>query len=242
MNEKGHKKSSNLWGIFFIALAAYIILEQFNLITFTFGVGRIILCGFFLASLLDGIAHRSIWGTIIPSAFLICLIGNPIFDLDISLWTLGTAAVLLCIGLSIIFPHKHRIPSHIKIDHEEWQGGDHIDAEQSNNGHYVCKNQFGASTKYINTGDFKGACITNSFGELKVYFDTATIITSPVTIEVHNSFGELQLFLPKEWAVNPNIRVTIGDCKENNKNMGNNEPVVYLIGDVSLGEIQITYV
>lgn len=242
MNQNEHARHKRLWGIFFIAIATYIILDQLKIIDIAFGVGRIVICFLFVAAFIEGLAHKSIWGTLIPLAFLAFLIINPVFDLQINLWTILLAAVFLCIGLSIIFPHKHVIPPHMDPASEEWESKHHVNTEETIDNQFVCCNRFGSSTKYINTGDFKGADISNSFGELKVYFDSATIITSPVTIEVHNSFGELQLFLPKEWAIKQNIRVTLGDCKVNNHNLGNTDPVVNLIGEVSLGEIQITYV
>lgn len=237
MNQNEHARHKRLWGIFFIAIATYIILDQFEIIDAAFSVGRIVICFLFVAAFIEGLAHKSIWGTLIPLAFLAFLIINPVFHLQINLWTILLAAVFLCIGLSIIFPHKHTDSTG-----EEWESRHHVDTEETINDQFVCCNRFGSSTKYINTGDFKGANISNSFGELKVYFDSATIITSPVTIEVQNSFGELQLFIPKEWAIKQNIRVTLGDCKVNNHNLGNTEPMVHLIGEVSLGEIQITYV
>lgn len=242
MNQNEHARHKRLWGIFFIAIAAYIILDQFKIIDAAFSVGRIIICFLFVAAFIEGLAHKSIWGTLIPLAFLAFLIINPVFHLEINLWTILLAAVFLCIGLSIIFPHKHVIPTHMDPASEEWESKHHVNTEETIDNQFVCFNRFGSSTKYINTGDFKGANISNSFGELKVYFDSATIVSSPVTIEVHNSFGELQLFLPKEWAIKQNIRVTLGDCKVNNHNLGNTDPVVNLIGEVSLGEIQITYV
>lgn len=242
MNQNEHARHKRLWGIFFIAIATYIILDQFKIIDAAFSVGRIIICFLFVAAFIEGLAHKSIWGTLIPLAFLAFLIINPVFHLEINLWTILLAAVFLCIGLSIIFPHKHVIPTHMNPASEEWESKHHVNTEETIDDQFVCCNRFGSSTKYINTGDFKGANISNSFGELKVYFDSATIVSSPVTIEVHNSFGELQLFLPKEWAIKQNIRVTLGDCKVNNHNLGNTDPVVNLIGEVSLGEIQITYV
>ena len=179
MNQNEHARHKRLWGIFFIAIATYIILDQFEIIDAAFSVGRIVICFLFVAAFIEGLAHKSIWGTLIPLAFLAFLIINPVFHLQINLWTILLAAVFLCIGLSIIFPHKHTDSTG-----EEWESRHHVDTEETINDQFVCCNRFGSSTKYINTGDFKGANISNSFGELKVYFDSATIITSPVTIEV----------------------------------------------------------
>ncbi|MCI5620967.1 MAG: LiaF-related protein [Lachnospiraceae bacterium] len=99
-----------------------------------------------------------------------------------------------------------------------------------------------ALAKYVNSTDFRGASVKNSFGELKVYFDKAIVLTSPIDIKLSNSFGELQVFVPKNWNVKLDVNVFAGDCK-NEPHTGNEDwPQVRISGDVSFGEIQIIYV
>ena len=103
-------------------------------------------------------------------------------------------------------------------------------------------NQFGASAKYINTGNFKKAFLESSFGELKVYFDSAKIISDSAEICVKQSFGSTQLFIPKEWQVIQKASVFAGAIEERNINKSTGSPIVYLTGEVKFGSIIITYV
>ena len=99
-----------------------------------------------------------------------------------------------------------------------------------------------AHQQNINTGNFKKASLESSFGELKVYFDSAKIIADTAEIYVKQSFGCTQLFIPKEWQIIQKASVFAGAIEERNKNKSTGSPIVYLTGEVKFGSIIITYV
>ena len=93
----------------------------------------------------------------------------------------------------------------------------------------------------VNMSDLKRGHFQNSFGEMKVYLDQAHMAGDSVTIEVSNSFGQLTLFIPKEWNVVQKVSVFAASVDE--KRCGDsNGPICYLKGSVSFGEIEIVYV
>lgn len=134
--------------------------------------------------------------------------------------------------------------------HAEWDDYDDPDKvgrhqtvfNEDTNDTFYGSNRFGASAKYINTGDFKKADLDCSFGELKVYFDSAKIISESAEIHVRQSFGSTQLFIPKEWQIIPKASVFAGAIEERNCNKSTGSPVVYLTGEVKFGSVIITYV
>ncbi len=235
------------WGLLFIAAAAFIILNQMGLIADAFGFWTIVWGVFFFALMVDGVVHKSFGGFFFPLAFLFLIFGEPLGFSDIGFWPVIFAALFLTIGCNMIFPKNVRIRKD-KNGESYNKGGSgwteivHEEAESTVSGEVVCFNRFGESTKYVNTADLKGAKLSCSFGELKVYFDSANIVNSPVTVEVHQSFGEMELYFPKEWTVNQNVKVMLGTVNERNQSASNAGPVVNLVGDVNFGEIAIIYV
>ena len=151
----------------------------------------------------------------------------------------------------MLFPSKHFPHNNYNAKkHVEWDDYDDPDKvgkhqtvfNEDTNETFYGYNQFGASAKYINKGNFKKASLESSFGELKVYFDSAKIIADTAEIYVKQSFGCTQLFIPKEWQIIQKASVFAGAIEERNKNKSTGSPIVYLTGEVKFGSIIITYV
>lgn len=155
----------------------------------------------------------------------------------------GDHRCILTIGFNFLFPHKHR--SHKDQDDPHARRSDYTKyqkvTEEEGDGFVECSNSFGETTKYVNMSDLKRGHFQNSFGEMKVYLDQAHMAGDSVTIEVSNSFGQLTLFIPKEWNVVQKVSVFAASVDE--KRCGDsNGPICYLKGSVSFGEIEIVYV
>ena len=90
--------------------------------------------------------------------------------------------------------------------------------------------------------NLQGATLECSFGELKAYFDGSTIDNPPIDITVHCNFGSIELYIPKEWNINPMVKVSLGNIVEKNHPNCSNGPVVNLMGSVSFGSVQIIYI
>lgn len=243
-------KSGRLfWGLCFVTLAVFMILSQFGVITAHIGVGSIILGILYLSILVGSITSRSFGGVFLALGLSWVTFGDALGLPSISIWTALLIVILLTIGCGILFPHRRRKRFKKKMEKKwaEYESEDLVGEHQQvvdrdKNGFVVCENKFGALAKYINTRDFKGAYLKNSFGELKIYLDQATIITSPVELNINSSFGSMQLFIPKEWNVQTNVFEFAGQCVENNSCSNVTEPLVTINGNVYFGEIVITYV
>lgn len=234
------------WGLILIGTAVFLVLNQMGLITATVGIGTIAMGIICLAIMVSSIANRS-FGGFFFSIGLAWLMFWRVLRLPEVSWTVVLAVViLLTIGFNILFPNKsrkHHAHNKWEAYGDEGQVGEHQQVcNEEKDGQVYLSNSFGATAKYIQTQDLRGADIKNSFGEMKVYFDGAVINNSPVIVHVENSFGELQLFVPNSWNVQHDVNVFAGEFQENNKTTGNGEPVVKIEGNVSFGEIQVTYV
>lgn len=235
------------WGVMFIAIAAFILLNQLGLVDIVIGTGNIVLAIVFLATLIKSITMVSFPGIFISLAFLWIIFDEYINVPHISEVVVIFVAVLFAIGFSMIFPNaKRKFTGY----NEKW--GDYEDFNKEGNHQKVvhdendervfCSNRFGASAKYINSRKLKGARIENSFGELKIYFDNAVMEGDSVEVSVSVSFGALELYLPKEWAAFNRVNAFAATVRESNHGNPDGIHSVILIGSVNFGEISVIYV
>ena len=245
------KRKNIFWGVSLIAIAIFIVVYQMGMISSEISIWSIVLGILFGIALIDGILSLSFGGICFPLAFLWALFGETIGLPHISIWILILAALLLTIGFDTIFPRKKKKEEHwrkhMESMHQTFDSVDareiHEDSTQNDGGsHVTCYNKFGATTKYVTTTNLVSATLENHFGEMIVYFDSAKIVGDYADVYVKASFGSVQLFIPREWRVENNINVTMGNVEEKNQSKSAGTPVLRLNGDVSLGDLEITYI
>lgn len=231
------KKKDLFWGLLFIFAALLIILNGFGIfpgISMFEIITTVILVGVMIKSM----KHINFWGVLFPLAFLCILYADEWGIRDLTPWPVLLTALLLSIGLSLIFkkPAFRKYPFHGKHDFQR-----QIIDEQDTNV-VTCSSSFGESMKYVNTENFEQANIKCSFGASKVYFDNAQIPSGKADIYLDVSFGEAELFFPKTWRVVNHAQVFLGGIEEKNQSNGSDAPVVTIQGNVSFGAVQIIYV
>lgn len=197
-----------------------IILNQTGVLAVTLSVGKIIIGILALLLFVGGILDREFGGIFLSLGILWMAFGEMIGLPHVSVWVILLVVALLTVGFNSIFPKKNK---HFHWDKVEgYDPSNPVNEHQTvtdteENGYVYCSNHFGALAKYVNCSDFNGA-------------------------SVKNSFGELQVFVPKDWNVKLNVSVFAGDCKNQYHSGNENGPVVRISGSVSFGEIQIIYV
>lgn len=240
-------KNKNVFmGVLLIAIAVFLILNQFGLITPGISGWNIVLGGFFLGLLVKGIKDKSFYGIFFPIAFLWLIFDDILGFREISSGTVMVVALLLSIGFSYLFPQKqHQEKKEMKWD--DYENGDKVGehqrvVEETTESSVYCSNTFGATTKYINSNNLQRATLDCSFGEIKAYFDNAVVQNPSIEICVHVSFGSVELYIPREWTLVQNANVFAGSVSEKNRNCSDGRPVVELVGEVNFGAVTIIYV
>lgn len=242
-------KNRNIFmGVLLISIAIFLILNQVGLITAGISGWNIVLGGFFVGILIQGIIDRSFFGIFFSLAFLWMIFDKALGLGNISGITVMLIALLLSIGFSFLFPRKHYHKYKEKsLEWEDYEKEDKIGkykkvVEEIGEKFVYCSNSFGATAKYINCNNLERATIDCSFGEIKVYFDNAVVQNPSVEICVHLSFGSIELYIPREWNVVQKADVFAGSIDEKNRNSSDGMPLVELVGDVSFGAVTIIYV
>lgn len=148
------------------------------------------------------------------------------------IWAVLTAIVLGIAGIFMIMlktvkHHKNEIP---------------MDIDPEDEGQFDFQLTFSGGARYINTDEFKKAYLRCMFGGMEVYFDNADLYEGKATINVDVSFGGVELYLPKDWTLVNNAHVMLGAVEATNEPSPNPEKVLNLVGNVSWGAVEITYV
>lgn len=229
------------WGVFFILAAVIIVLNQMGLLI---GVSTIslIITLLLIPVIITSIRHWSFGGILFPLAIIGILYAEPLGIQNLIPWPILGVALFLTIGLHFIFPHHRKYEqsySHHHDDSEEWTE-EKVDA--GGDGEIDLITKFTGSVKYINSEKLRKVNIDCSFGGMKVYFDNSKLQTDEAIIDVNISFGGVELYLPKDWAIVDKVNCVLGGIEEKNRNQSNATKTIILKGKVSFSGITIIYV
>lgn len=237
------KKGRNIfWGVFFILGAVFILGAKLGFMK-DVGVWSLIWTVLFAALLVRSLFKISFYGIFFSLAFLGILYAEPLGITAITPWPILGAALLLGMGCKMIFPQKKRFRDRI---HFSVKGNPDVEPNKvinNQDGAQVSHEvSFSSAVKYINSDNFENGSFECSFGYLKVYFDNAVMQNASASVHLENSFGAIELYIPKGWAVDNQMENSFGGINEE----GNPEPdglhTLYLYGDNSFGGITVIYV
>ena len=105
----------------------------------------------------------------------------------------------------------------------------------------VKKNTLGSTVKYIDCAEVKSESVYNKMGELEVRFVNVCELTRDVTLEVRNTLGETDVYVPADWNVRVNMVNALGDIHVDEAFKVNraDESTLIIKANNKLGEINI---
>lgn len=238
--------------ILLIALAVCLILWKLNVFNLPLsfaGVGTwgIIISIFMLVIIFHSVIDLNFGGIFVPLAILAIIFDDPLGITAITPWIVIIVAILLTIAFEKLFP-RHSKHIHVSYNKDGDEGSYNSSFTQSDssiddeNGIVNYSMRFGSSTKYVRCKNLRAADLSSQFGEMSVFFDGAEVPGGKVNIDCHVSFGEMQIFVPKEWNVINKVTATLGDCDDRGLGVNPADDAVQCIidGSVSFGELKIT--
>ncbi len=233
------KRRNLFWGIFFLAAAVFVIASAVGaFVHFGFWsiVATVLLAAVFFSSLID----LNFFGIFISAALLYLIFEQPFNLYPLTFWQLILAAILASIGLSTIF-HSHRRWGRSR--HYSPQGSKKAVEKIDGNDIYT-RSSFNESCKYLHSDSLKKAHLVSSFGKLSVYFDQVQLSPESAEVRVDVSFGEMVLYLPKNWNVENYVETGLGSVNEDVRSDALDEraPKLKLSGRVSFGQLDIRYI
>ena len=236
-----------IFALVLIALAVCLILWKLNVFNLPLAFAGVSSWGLIISAIMaviiiHCILEGNISGIFIPLAVIAYVFDKPLGITAITPWIVLIAAVLLTIAVDMIFP-KHRIHFRHRRNRDEFRGG-RFTSESSGDdesGHISHSIRFGSATKYVRNTRLVSADLSSQFGELSVFFDGAEVADGNVSINCQVSFGEMDLYIPKEWHIDNRVAVTLGNCDDRSTNVSSDVETVncLLDGSVAFGELKL---
>lgn len=231
---------NTIGGIIFLVLAAMALFGGFSIFD-DLPLWRMALTVILLFWLGDGLRRRD-WGSILFPIAIVAVIWINYFDFKVSAWSLIMAALFGTIGLGFIFGNSRKSMYEGAIEYNSEDGVDGPVGSATTDNAFTFSTSFASSVKYIKSDDFKHARINASFGESKIYFNDAIIQSGEATVDVDVKFGQIELYVPRDWFVTNNARVMFGDITEKNRSMTSGTPKINIIGNVAFGSVIVFYI
>ena len=225
------KNKNWVYGLFFILSSAAVI---FNQTTYGFGIplDTLMINIVILFILTMGLINLN-WFTT-----LVGITGLIIFHLDtlglshLNPWAIVLAVGMAAIGLGLLF----------KFPKNNWLNKYHTVESDTTDQDVAFSTNFGSGIKYVNSEAFETVALSNNFGEMKVYFDNATPAGDAI-INLASSFGDVELYIPKDWNLELGINNVLSDIEEKNKQTKDKSgPKVTLTGHANFSDISIIYI
>lgn len=234
------KKKKIFWGIILILAACLILLNGLGYFE-DIGVIKILFTCIFAGLTVKGIAKISFPLILFPIAFIGIMYSKQLGIDDLTPWPILLIALLLSIGLSLIFK-KDFDKKHIKHFYfsNKNKTKEFKNKEDSSINFSVA---FGSAIKYVNTNDFNNVNIECSFGGMKVYFDNAIITGNSANIDLDLAFGSVELYVPKDWNIIQQTDSSFGGVDyKNTANNTSTGPNVYINGEIAFAGLTIIYI
>ncbi len=231
------KKDNLFWGLFLIAAAVLILVAKLGAFP-EMSIMKIFWTLVFSVALINSLANLAFPGVFFSLAFLGIIYDTELGITAITPWTILFVALLLSIGMSLIYTPKKKK----KVNPREIESGDFVVFDEEDGNQFDFSSSFVGSIKYVNSDNFESANIDAKFAGMKVYFDNAIIQNGHATVNLNVSFAGVELYIPKNWRVDNQMSASFGGVEEKNRNNGADGPILTLRGNVNLGGVTILYV
>lgn len=237
------------WGIFFLACAGLVIANQLGYLTYRLSFWSIIGTIIFVLSLIDGLANRRITESVFSLAFLLMVYAGPLHIVKLVPWTILLAALLISLGLEIIFHNRFHslVNLHHKIkDFNDQQevgiDDDSSDVRSNENGaHVLIKQNLSDSSRYIHSQKLETITVHSRMGDVDLYLDDARAAGQEVTLQLDILMTDLTIYLPLAWGVQEDINPTLSDFEIDGSSNGGG-PTLIITGRASMSDILIKYI
>jgi hypothetical protein len=246
---------SIIFALLLILLAVSLILWKlnvFNLPVAFAGVGPwgLIVSVIMIIAIINGIMDLNFGSIFVPLAVIAIIFDDALGITALTPWTVMIVAFLLTVAFGMLFPnhgHYHGYRGYRRERHGrrgEFSNRFTETYDEGENGYVMHSMRFGSATKYIRSKNLMRADLSSSFGEMSVFFDGAVPQEKKVTIDCHVAFGQMNIFIPKEWKIINKVAVTLGDCQDRASvgDFTDDAPECVITGSVSFGELQINRV
>ena len=229
---KFNKPNNIAWGVILIIAAVYILIMNLGLVPHIPVIKSLATIALLWIAI-DGIRHGDFLQIFVPIAISGCLFDEELGITRITPWTIIIVAVLLGIGLNMIFK-KH------KYESDEVVVGSSPYEYSEDEGQFTIDNGMGNITRYLSIPNLTKGTVDNGMGNVTIYFDGTTVAPEGGKVTVDNGIGNVTLYFPNDIRTDIKYETGIGKVKINGNGCQNPElPVLEVLVDNGIGNVDI---
>ncbi len=239
------------WGILFIACALFVVLNQMGIWIYKLGFWAAVGTVIFAISLLDGLINRRITESVFSIAFILMIFAEPLHITRLVPWTILLAAVLISIGLGIIFRNRFHTVVYANKKIKNFRNKreaitDHIFTDtvsKEQGAHVVVDQTMSDTSRYVHSKELETIDVNAKMSDVNLYLDDAQAANETVTMNVNLTMTDLTIYLPLSWQVESNMASTFmsGDFEIDGTSNGGG-PTLIIQGRSNMSDIKIEYV
>jgi len=240
------KNNKWFWGLIILGAGVMLLLSALG-IGENYGLFRVIGTALLLGISIESLYKSRFFLFPIPLALALYIWRVQIGYTELNITLLLAAAVLLGIGLSIIF-HKKTHHDFSFSNTGDWKKSNSFSDSKStqevltDNELVNLEANFSKQIKYIHAGNLKQANISSNFAEMSVYFDQCKVHEEGLKINISGNFTEIALHVPRDWRIENHVSIFAATIKGLNEHTSNGTANVSLQGSVNFGELKIIYI
>lgn len=216
-----------IWGVFFIVCAILVVLNGIGIFNLAWFLWKVIFTIFCAMAFMECRQKHDVSGMVIFGAILFLIWKKNIGLGFVSFGTVLIAVILLLIGLS--FLNKPSIPK-----------AENVEIAQDENHIIRLKSAFNSSSHYLRGEEVENVYLTPSFCSMSVYFDQIGLKDQKVIVYVDCGFSTLNIYIPKKWAVQNDLKAMFGSVKLEGVPLPMSEGTIIFKGDANFSSVQIT--
>lgn len=232
-------------GVFFILAGIGLVMNKMGYFQ-EINIFSLLITIFLIDIIIKSIKKRSVFGIFLPLSIIAIIYGSYLGIDNISSWTIISGAVLISIGVSMIFKPR-RYKNYSKIKGGIYSKNNKFSSSESSfyegeDGEICVESTFSENIKYLKSQDIKNVFLNSTFGGIKVYFDNAEIEGDTATVYLNVTFSGVEIYLPKNWQVINNTDIMFGGLDEKNRSHVEKTKTLILEGDITFGGVEIIYI
>lgn len=236
------KKTKWFWGLIILAAGILLVLSALG-IGQEIGILRVLGSVLLLGISIESLVKSRFFLFPIPLSLAAYLWRGELGYPDLNLTLLLVAAVVVGIGLSILF-HKKSQHSFSFHKEENWKeaGTDFGKSGQQvmNGNEFISiEANFSEQIKYVHAENLKKASIASNFAETVVYFDQCQVSEEGLQIQISGNFTEIVLHLPRAWRLENHISVFAATVTGADRLSADGQTKVIMSGNINFGEVKI---
>lgn len=250
--------SKRLFGVLLIGIATLMLMDLMGYSMPVKGWDLVLLV-LAVYLMLDGIAHRRIrFGKLIIALTLAVIVFKEYLNLATAdNWSIFWVGVLFALGVSVLtdgfrYRRSYRTfrfstDEHAKTERFRREDDEMIDVvgsdeEENDSGRFYYDITFNNAVKYVYAQHLTSGHAEATFGELSIYLDQAGLAKQGAVIKCDSTFGQINLYIPKDWRVQNDLSATFGSVTEKGHAKGDSGPLLLLKGDATFGGIRLYYI